>query len=161
MLLVQNHWWAAEEGRSWGGGDGGLQWRQSRQSGPWLTPGTGGCTLLVLEKAWDLFKQPWPVTATFGSSLLRDQRFIPWCLRIMGRHLPAVPETRIRFRGKENPLKKGMATHSSVLASRFPWMEETCRESDATERLSLFTKHPPEDGDSPGTGHCAPENVSV
>ena len=75
MLLVQNHWWAAEEGRSWGGGEGGLQWRQSRQSGPWLTPGTGGCTLVVLEKAWDLFKQPWPVTATFGSSLLRDQTF--------------------------------------------------------------------------------------
>ena len=77
------------------------------------------------------------------------------------KNLPAMQETWVQFLGWENPLKKGMATHSSVLASRFPWMEETCRESDATERLSLFTKHPPEDGDSPGTGHCAPENVSV
>ena len=79
----------------------------------------------------------------------------------MVKYLPTVQETRVQFQGQENPLKKGMATHSSVLASRFPWMEETCRELNTTEWLSLFLKDPPKDGDGPGTGHCVQENVSV
>ena len=88
---------------------------------------------MVLEKARYLFKQPWPVTATFGSPLLRDERLeFPWCLGIMVKHLPAVQETQVQFWGKKIPLEKGMTTHSTV-ASRFPWMEETGRESDMTE----------------------------
>ena len=42
----------------------------------------------------------------------------------MARNLPAVWETWISFLGWEDPLEKGMATHSSVLAWRIPWMEE-------------------------------------
>ena len=53
-----------------------------------------------------------------------------------------------------------MATHSSS-ASRFPWTEETGRELDTTERLSLFLKDPAKDGDSAGTSYCVQENVSV
>ena len=34
------------------------------------------------------------------------------------------PETQVRFLGGEDPLKEGMATHSSVLAWRIPWTEE-------------------------------------
>ena len=37
---------------------------------------------------------------------------------------PAVWETRIRSLGGEDPLEKGMATHSSILAWRIPWTEE-------------------------------------
>ena len=37
-----------------------------------------------------------------------------------GRH-----EIRVRFLGWEDPLKEGMATHSSILAWRLPWTEET------------------------------------
>ena len=33
-------------------------------------------------------------------------------------------ETRVSILGGENPLKEGMATHSSVLAWRIPWTEE-------------------------------------
>ena len=33
-------------------------------------------------------------------------------------------ETRIRSLGWEDPLEEGMATHSSILAWRIPWMEE-------------------------------------
>ena len=33
-------------------------------------------------------------------------------------------ETQVRFLGLEDPLKKGMATHSSNLAWRIPWTEE-------------------------------------
>ena len=35
-------------------------------------------------------------------------------------HLPAMQETQVRFLGKEDPLEKEMAIHSSVLAWRIP-----------------------------------------
>ena len=34
----------------------------------------------------------------------------------MVKNLPAMQETQIRFLGQEDPLEKGMATHSSILA---------------------------------------------
>ena len=40
------------------------------------------------------------------------------------KHLPAMQETWVRSLGWEDPLDKEMATHSSVLAQRIPWMEE-------------------------------------
>ena len=40
------------------------------------------------------------------------------------KNLPAVQETRVRFQGLEDPLEKEMATHSSILAWRIPWIEE-------------------------------------
>ena len=42
----------------------------------------------------------------------------------MVKHLPTTRETRVRSLGWEDPLEKEMATHSSVLAWRIPWMEE-------------------------------------
>ena len=42
----------------------------------------------------------------------------------MIKSLPAVQETRVRSLGQEDPLEKGMATHSNVLAWRIPWTEE-------------------------------------
>ena len=43
------------------------------------------------------------------------------------KNLPAVRETQVQSLGWEHPLKKGMATHSSVLAWRIPWTEEPGR----------------------------------
>ena len=40
------------------------------------------------------------------------------------RNLPAVQETGVQSLGWEDPLEKGMATHSSILARRTPWTEE-------------------------------------
>ena len=40
------------------------------------------------------------------------------------KNLPAMQETRVRSLGWEDPLEKGMATHSSYLAWRIPWTEE-------------------------------------
>ena len=40
------------------------------------------------------------------------------------KNLPEVQEMRVRFVGQEDPLEKGMATHSSILAWRIPWTEE-------------------------------------
>ena len=38
--------------------------------------------------------------------------------------LPVMQETWVRSLGQEDPLEKEMATHSSILAWRIPWMEE-------------------------------------
>ena len=42
----------------------------------------------------------------------------------MVKNLPAMLEMQVRSLGWEDPLEKGMATHSSVLAWRIPWTEE-------------------------------------
>ena len=43
----------------------------------------------------------------------------------MLKNLPAMQETWFQSLGWEDPLKKGMAIHSSILAWRIPWIEET------------------------------------
>ena len=43
------------------------------------------------------------------------------------KNLPAVQETWVQSLGWEDPLVKGMATHSSILALRIPWTEEPGR----------------------------------
>ena len=42
----------------------------------------------------------------------------------MVKNLPAMQEIRVPSLGWEDPLEKGMATHSSILACRIPWTEE-------------------------------------
>ena len=59
----------------------------------------------------------------------------------MVKILPAKWETQVQSLGWEDPLEKGMAIHSSILAWRIPWTEEPGyspwghKESDTTERL--------------------------
>ena len=40
------------------------------------------------------------------------------------RNLPAMQETWVRSLGQEDPLEKGMATHSSIFAWKIQWTEE-------------------------------------
>ena len=42
----------------------------------------------------------------------------------MVKNLPAMQETSVQFLRWEGPLKKGTATHSSILAWRIPWTKE-------------------------------------
>ena len=42
----------------------------------------------------------------------------------MVKNLPAMQETWVRSLGQGDPLEKGLATHSSILAWRIPWTEE-------------------------------------
>ena len=62
----------------------------------------------------------------------------------MVKHLPAMLETQGQSLGGEDPLEKEMATHSSTLAWKIPWMEKpgvtvpglqsmVSQESDTTE----------------------------
>ena len=60
------------------------------------------------------------------------------------KHLPPVWETWVRCLGREDPLEKEMATHSSILAWRIPWTEEpgrlqSTRVAESRTRLSNFT----------------------
>ena len=40
------------------------------------------------------------------------------------KNLPAMRETQVQSLGQEDPLEKGMASHSSILAWEIPWIEE-------------------------------------
>ena len=51
--------------------------------------------------------------AYYGASLVAQ----------MVKNLPAMQETWVRSLGWEDPLEKGMATHSSILAWKIPWTE--------------------------------------
>ena len=53
----------------------------------------------------------------------------PWASLVaqMVKNLPAMQETQVRLLGREDPLEKGMATHSSILAWEIPWTGEPGR----------------------------------
>ena len=63
----------------------------------------------------------------------------------MVKNLPVMQETWVQSLGQEDPLEKGVATHSSILDWRFPWTEESgyspwgLKESDMTEWLGPHT----------------------
>ena len=64
------------------------------------------------------------------------------------KNLPAMQKTWVQALGQEDPLEKGMAAHSSILAWRILWTEEPGRlspwgrkESDTTEQLTLTLGH--------------------
>ena len=57
-----------------------------------------------------------------SSSLVQKWAFL---VAQLVKNLPAVQETRVRSLGQEDPLEKEMATHSSSLAWRIPWTEES------------------------------------
>ena len=65
----------------------------------------------------------------------------------MVKHLATMQETWVQSLGREDSLEKEMATHSSTLAWRIPWMEKPGRlysprdrkESDTTEPLHIKT----------------------
>ena len=51
---------------------------------------------------------------------------LPWWLKMV-KNLPTMQETRVQSLGQEDLLEKEMATHSSILAWKIPWMEEPGR----------------------------------
>ena len=58
-----------------------------------------------------------------------------WSLPVV-KTLPAMLETRVQSLGREDPLEKEMATHSSVLAWRVTWTEEPGRlQSTGSQRV--------------------------
>ena len=50
--------------------------------------------------------------------------FLMTLMAQMIKNLPAMWETQVQSLGREDPLEKGMATHSSIPVWRIPWTEE-------------------------------------
>ena len=80
--------------------------------------------------------------APFVSRWFSDQRAPPVAQTV--RNPPAMQETQARSLGREDPLEKGRATHSSTLAWRSPWTQEPggpqstgSQRVHTTERLTL------------------------
>ena len=51
------------------------------------------------------------------------------------KNLHSIPKTQVQSLDQEDPLEKGMATHSSILAWRIPWTEEPGLPSVASQRV--------------------------
>ena len=66
-----------------------------------------------------------PPTQPWGLSPWTSGALIYACQACqMVNNLPAMRETQVQSLGREDPLEKGMATHSSILAWSMPWTEE-------------------------------------
>ena len=90
-----------------------------------LTTGPPGDSLPSPLKWWNAFCLPqgnsssylsWQITFTLSTE--------KGLVAQMVKNLSTMPETRVWPLGQEDPLEKGMATHSSILAWRIPWTEE-------------------------------------
>ena len=67
------------------------------------------------------------ILSTYCSLFLKEPRvFFEQASLVaqMVKNLPAIWETQVQPLGQEDPLEKGMAIHSNILAWRIPWTEE-------------------------------------
>ena len=70
------------------------------------------------------------------ASILRHSAFFTSLVAQTVKHLSTMQETQVRFLGREDPLEKEMARHSSTLAWKIPWMEEPDRlQSTGSQRV--------------------------
>ena len=92
-------------------GSGRFPWRRERLPTPVFRPGESH----GLHSPWGLKESDMTEQLSTHSTHLvfPDSSF--------GKDLPAMQETPVQFLRQEDPLKKGKATHSRILAWRIPW----------------------------------------
>ena len=101
-------------------GVGKIPWRKAWQPTPVFLPG---------ESPWT--EEPGGLQS-MGSQKESDTTehstyvIYMWCFPVaqMIKNLPLMQETWVQSLGQEHSLEKGMATHSSILAWRIPWIKE-------------------------------------
>ena len=86
----------------------------------WRIPGTGS---LVGCRPWGLTESD--TTEATQQHIYMTGRAFVWFRQY--RNLPLMQEIWVHFLGREEPLEKGKAAHSSILACRIPWTEEPGR----------------------------------
>ena len=85
---------------------------------------------------------------TLTDRLSLDRYSLPSLVAQLVKNLPAVQETWVWTLGREDPLEKEIATHSSTLTWRIPWTEElgyspwNHKDSDTTMQLTLSLSLP-------------------
>ena len=106
---------------------------------PWWLTGLGKCRAPAF--LGNIRMAFFPASPLFTCPVLVNRASL---VSQMVKNLPTIQETGVWSLGREDPLEKGMATHSSILAWRIPWSEEPegyspsgHKESDMTERLTL------------------------
>ena len=77
-------------------------------------------SLVESKAAWRLWGNRWQSSEQHWQSL--QARNFPVAHTV--KNLLAMQETRVQSLGREDPLKKGMTTHSSILTWEIPWREE-------------------------------------
>ena len=79
----------------------------------------------VTEAENDRKDSNWKTEASMENRIIWDYWGTRASLMVaMVKRLPAMLETRVQFLGREDPLEKEMAIHSSTLAWKIPWTEE-------------------------------------
>ena len=73
----------------------------------------------------------------FTVKILSLTNELPWSSLVAQtvKHLLTMWETRVRSLGWQDPLEKEMATHSSILAWKIPWMEPGRLQSMGSQRV--------------------------
>ena len=93
----------------------------ARLLGPWDSPGkdsgVGGHVLLLSPLGSLLI---YVTVAIWGNIVIQIMRAA--LVAQLVKNPPAVQETQVPFLGQEDPLEKGKATHSSILAWRIRWI---------------------------------------
>ena len=104
---------------------GKIPWRRKWQSTPALLPGKShGQRILIGYSPWGLKESDTTERLHFHFHFIY---IVTSLVAQMVKHLPAKWETWVRFLGREDPLEKEMAIHSSTLAWKTPWTEEPDR----------------------------------
>ena len=138
-----------------------LNWTDGSTSSPQRPPQNSpvlsrqkGFQDLAVVPGWHSFRLSgahWVIKRKVFKSLLLTEYLMSWTSVVaqMVKNLPARWEMRVWSRCWEDPLEKGMATHSRILAWRIPWTEKPGglqsmgrKESDTTERLTLSLSRP-------------------
>ena len=124
---------------AWGHSTSAVRWwLEVEEQGDWRVLGLDGASLYFHGASrlsvWFLFFK-YPHKETF----IRHQ---PWTKKRTSlvaqtvKRLPTVQESRVQSLGQEDPLEKEMAPHSSTLAWKIQWMEESGRlQSMASQRV--------------------------
>ena len=127
-------------------GFGKIPWNRKQQPTPAFVPGKShGQWSLAGYRPWDRRVMTEYYHCRYYYKIMKNWRhpnrevFVASWTSLVAqtvKRLPTMQETRVQSPGREDPLEKAMATHSSTLAWKIPWMEKPGRlQSTGSQRV--------------------------